>query len=206
MLVLSLKLNKKNQITKHYKDSDYAKAEKRGKEWEKEDPKYNTYYIHELPDWKPQGKRERCVNCHFLAVRLEKTNMNEALVHPALRQSLMKKDYEWINRGAEESLCCYHKVWDEDTLLFFESFDLEYELLEKDRKNFCYYRDYQTGMSFEAASVLEKREYNLRQTEVDRKNTRRALYVTVTALVINVVLSTKIVEKVLEMLKTFLSF
>ena len=90
MLILSLELNKENQITKHYNDSDYAKAEKRGKEWEKKDPKYNTYHINKVPNWKPQGKRERCVNCHFLAVRLEKTNMMEELVHPALRQGRLR--------------------------------------------------------------------------------------------------------------------
>jgi len=91
MIKLSLNSNEMNQITKNYRDSDYARAEQRGKEWEKKDPKFNTYTIHKFPDWKIVGKRHRCVNCHFLAVRLEKTNMQEELTHQGIRQRIRRE-------------------------------------------------------------------------------------------------------------------
>ena len=191
MIILYLSQRDVTVLTKIYKESgrNIKKAQEYGKTWVAEDPEINTFTTITWPLWKGYGfifEKKRCINCHFLAIRLMKTGHEKELVIPELRRSISEKDINWINRADNESICCYHGIWDEDKLLASEHIDVLYEMLDVNRKDKCYYRKYDTSMCFESAKKLEEREYELGKSRIDRRYTRYAIIIAIGALIINI--------------------
>ena len=81
---------------------------------------------------------------------------------------------------------CAYGVWDQG--YNFDMSKIQDELVEKDRKNFCFFWKYRPGMFLPAAKILQEREAQARDSSKDRKLTIWGLWIAATALGVNVYL------------------
>ena len=81
-----------------------------------------------------------------------------------------------------QTLLCHYGVWDTD--LDTSLNQRLQEILDERRRNTCFFRKHDEGMSFEAAKVLQEREAENQQLKKSHKSTQIGLWISASASVI----------------------
>jgi len=127
-----------------------------------------------------------CVNCHFLQKWAYGKGGEEqkVIVEGMERQNVARHTF-WA-RGGGADLECYFGVWDGGSDFARE---VGYkEVVQTDRRDFCFFWPYRPNMGVRAAEVLQER--SARQQHADRLRFQNtvALYVVAGALALDIIL------------------
>jgi len=98
-----------------------------------------------------------CKNCHFLAKEYREENTNRFLIFSLSKEERKKAGQGDIDFVTDRySLKCHMGVWDE--MVDPGKEQRLYRVNEVSRRNKCFFFPHDTGMLFEAAKELQKRE------------------------------------------------
>lgn len=125
--------------------------------------------------------KQTCVDCHFF---FKESDRHKFVISEDSRDKCRDGNFTW--RKAYESLGCYHGVWDEGVQPL--SVDLENEIRNSNREGFCFFWPHRSGMLFQAAVVLQKREVEQREAAKDRQYVIWGLWIAAIALMVNAIL------------------
>jgi hypothetical protein len=112
-----------------------------------------------------QTKTENCINCHFFSkyffIDIKKDGLEKfeyiVPVNVYDRNETKNKNFDWQFKNLEDKkykLRCYFRVWDEGLEVFDQNKKNE-NILEIDRKNKCYFWQYDSRSGF---TNIEKKE------------------------------------------------
>jgi hypothetical protein len=123
---------------------------------------------------------QACINCHFLQEQLTYESVD---TDSDDRIQLIKGTFRKYE--SDDYFFCHFLVWSEG----YESQRIEHikNLIETDRRGFCFFWPYHPGMMMPAAETLQKRAVESAETEKNRRLTRRSIWIAGIALAANVV-------------------
>ena len=129
--------------------------------------------------------KQTCSDCHFFVKGARGLPSSTPFVLNASNEErdLAKAGvFSW----AEEhySLACHFGVWDEG--FNFDRAQRYEVIVQKDRRNFCFFWHFRPGMLLPAAKVLQEREARDRDAAKDRRLTIIGLWIAAVALAIDV--------------------
>lgn len=130
--------------------------------------------------------KQSCVECHFLI-------KEDRVHHPPTRWVLNDKEREAVRHGdfswknSVFALCCSRGVWDEGYQ--FDEAQRYQLLVERDRRNFCFFFCHRSGMMLGAAETLERREAETQEASRDRRLTIVGLWIAALALLFGTIQS-----------------
>ncbi len=128
-------------------------------------------------------RHQSCVDCHFF-VQIFRGTTPEPIVleiEEKNRDATRKGDYSWVT--APSILACWFGVWDEG--FNFVKANRQREIVQFNRRRFCFWWKHRPGMMAPAAKVLQEREENERHSARDRRLTIIGLWIAAVALLIN---------------------
>ncbi len=96
--------------------------------------------------------KQACVSCHFF-IQHNALVKNREIKSPQ-RAATQKQDFSWLND--EFALACYRGIWDEG--IAPELKNKRNEIVDKERADICFFYNYTSGMSFQAAMDLQNRK------------------------------------------------
>ena len=123
-----------------------------------------------------------CQKCHFMA-----SDLNISLGIP---KTLSKEQRELLKPQRGSVWGCYRRVWSTSYLPQNHNIGAaEIEPFEgqmlKDRRESCFFVEYQEGMEWPAAEDLQRLQYENRNLKKSFRNTKCALWVAVVGLAVN---------------------
>ncbi len=124
--------------------------------------------------------KANCANCHFF---IRDTMGHKLLINDEKRKLACEDDFSWVK--SLESLSCYFGVWDEG----YTKIERDKEIVQKTRKDFCFYWRYRPGMLLNAAETLQERESQKRETRKERILTILGLWIAALALLGNIIVN-----------------
>jgi hypothetical protein len=132
-------------------------------------------------------KKQTCVHCHFFVKEVRNLPTEAPIVLPVSdqeRQLAKRGDFTWAKD--HYALSCSFGVWDEG--FYFNLSKKQEEIVEKNRKGFCFYWPFRHGMFIPAAKVLQEREARDSEAARDRRLTIWGLWIAAMALVVDLIL------------------
>lgn len=96
--------------------------------------------------------KQACVDCHYFK-KHNASNPNSIINHHQ-REAIRKKDFSWLNDAF--ALCCHRGIWDEG--IDPELVNKRNEIIDKERKDTCFFYEFTSGMTFQAAQDLQKKK------------------------------------------------
>ena len=132
--------------------------------------------------------KEACIHCHFLT----KTGRDDdGKVYPLgiqenERIQILDGNISSFSRKFI-SIECFKNVWAEGYQVSTEE-QIMKSILEINRKEFCFFFPHHQNMLMQAADDLQKREYNLKESHKDRRQTNIGLYIAGGALFVNIII------------------
>ena len=122
-----------------------------------------------------------CRECHFFAKRILVTHRLNERIYLALRQNertslQVDKDSGW--------LACAQGVWDDRERVVDESAE---DMVDKARGETCFFWPAQSGMSFDAAKVLQERASENRELKKSHRHTQWGLLIAAAGLFLSAV-------------------
>ena len=135
--------------------------------------------------------KQSCVDCHFYVIKFRGHPEKHLPIEKPERDKARQKEYSWIDSRGDTRPGCYFEVWSKE---YNESSREEYHqfIVEKNRRDFCFWFEHHPTMRPEAAEILQEREAKNRDSARDRRLTSIGLWIAAIALVANAVL--KLVE------------
>ena len=130
---------------------------------------------------------QTCARCHFWIQRYIPNHGAKEFVLPVSsedREQAMKRDFSWVLDSS--ALACSRKVWDEG--FEFDKSKRYEELVQRNRKDFCFFLRYRPGMLLPAAETLQARQTELQDASRDRRLTMFGLWIAAVALLVSAVL------------------
>lgn len=128
--------------------------------------------------WVPSSTKRCCRNCHFFAKRIVVLHrLNERIfltLRPQERTNLKVDEMEW--------LACAQEVWGADREVNGEEVR---EIVDKPRRDQCFFWVVQEGMSFEAAKVLQERAAEHRELKKSHWHTQIGLWIAAAGLLLS---------------------
>ena len=125
--------------------------------------------------------KHSCRNCHFLA----KTNRSENGEVHVLAWNTADRNSGKVKKHYSAS--CFLGVWDSGIEPSIS--ERLNELLDENRKGFCFFMKAHPGMSFEAAKVLQERSVENLHLKRTNLYTQIGLWIAAIALVANLILA-----------------
>ena len=128
------------------------------------------------------GMTHNCRDCHFMASDL---NMGGTIP-----KTLSKEQRELVEPQSGSTWGCYKRVWSTSSLPQDHSIGaaekgaFKVQML-KDRRESCFFVEYQKGMEWPAAEDLQRLQYENRNLKKSFRNAKYALWVAVAGLMIN---------------------
>jgi len=89
---------------------------------------------------------KNCVSCHYLTKKIDDKYI---ILNAVERQKILDGNYEFItNSNIDWEFCCFKQEWVKKAKLEEES-ELNKLLVEKNRKNKCYFIEFKNGIRLE---------------------------------------------------------
>lgn len=128
-----------------------------------------------------ESSKQTCAECHFLMTMMEGRRCE---VPQGNREKLLRNDWSWAEHHL---LRCYMDVWCEDPGQ--DERKRKEIIVEENRpQDFCFFWRFRPGLHFPAAEMLQKREWELRQTKRSRWVTSISVMIAAASLAFNVLL------------------
>ncbi len=124
-----------------------------------------------------QCDTQQCIKCHFLSRTLDNYSGGDGqkrILNKKERQDAEIFGFSFLGKTCH--LFCHFEVWDEVNQVD-EVRDRKFEVLKRDRTNFCFFWPYSPEMSVKAAEILQKREADNREASIDRKRAVKGLWI-----------------------------
>lgn len=128
---------------------------------------------------------QHCVDCEFFAeIQGPLSDKTVLEISEKEREASRKNDYTWVLPGSV--LACERGVWHGGNI---DKGKHHREIVEVNRRGFCFWWKNRPGMLTPAAEILQKREEDERHASRDRRLTIVGLWIAALALLANVCLT-----------------
>jgi hypothetical protein len=129
---------------------------------------------------------QTCVNCHFLQKwAYGKSGEEQKVIVEGMERQTIARHMHWARGGGGE-LECYFGVWEGGSDFARE---VGYkEVVQTDRRDFCFFWPYRANLGVKAAEILQERAARWRHTGRLQLHNTVALYVVAGALVLDIIL------------------
>ena len=123
-----------------------------------------------------------CINCHFFKQDFEQKPRE---INSSQREVIRKEEIGLIG---DFSYGCWFKVWDAAISCCAVDVTQLYKNITEKERNDCFFFPYNPGMMFEAAEILQKREFELNEASKDRQHTIWGLWIAGGGLVVGAII------------------